>query len=89
MPARICMSFRSFERARSAWISKSTATAAFRSIHYYAKFDKCIFSVYNIKCQDLPKAIFAGIFRPNFILLKAAFGGGKGYIDCEVHQSDT
>lgn len=28
-------------------------------------------------------------FRLNFILLKAAFGGGKGYIDCEVHQSDT
>lgn len=58
-------------------------------MHYYAKFDKCIFSVYNIKCQDFPIAIFAGIFRPNFILLKAAFGGGKGYIDCEVHQSDT
>lgn len=52
-------------------------------MHYYAKFDKCIFSVYNIKCQDFPKAIFAGIFRPNFILLKAAFGGGKGDIFCE------
>ena len=58
-------------------------------MHYYAKFDKYIFSVYNIKCQDFPIAIFAGIFRPNFILLKAAFGGGKGDIDCEVHQSDT
>lgn len=52
-------------------------------MHYYAKFDKCIFSVYNIKCQDFPKAIFAGIFRPDFILLKAAFGGGKGDIFCE------
>lgn len=58
-------------------------------MRYYAKFDKYIFSVYNIKCQGFPKAIFVGIFRPNFILLKAAFGGGKGYIDCEVHQSDT
>ena len=83
------MSFWSLEKVRSAWILKSTATAAFWSIHYYAKFDKYIFSVYNIKCQGFPKAIFVGIFRPNFILLKAAFGGGKGYIDCEVHQSDT
>jgi len=50
---------------------------------YCAEFDKYIFLMYNITCQDFPKTIFAGIFRPDFILLEAAFGGGKGDIFCE------
>lgn len=37
----------------------------------------------------LPKSYFRRDFSPEFYPVKAAFGGGKGYIDCEVHQSDT